>query len=463
MQENTSKSKRKIDKVEETTDTLTGRGGMTLFVKYLHNVGIKQILLNHFGDIKKNNKGITVWEIFKQIFCWFYDGTSRHISYYDQLKVDEGYASVIESAQEDMASSHRIKRFFKLFAWLSGGTFRKILRKLFIWRLKIEKSEVIELTIDTMVMDNDESEKRDGVQPTYKKKKGFQPLQIIWNGKIVDAVFRGGRKHSNYGNTVVNMVKELVKVIRQEYSEKATIILRLDSGFFDEEDLLAFDKLGIGFICTGKMYKVVKEYVSRQEESEWKKYSNDHQEWEYIEFGYRCDSWKKFYRTIYTKASYEGRQKLLDFARPDNVILTNIGVNPVVLINCSAKERRRLSNTKTIIESHHMRGADELPHRGLKDFGFEELPFKRFVPNSAIYYCMLISFFLFETFKEDVLEEVMSVGSYATTVRRKALDFAAKVIDTGRQIILKVTKSVMENLRFRVLWERCQNPIPIIV
>ena len=90
-----------------------------------------------------------------------------------------------------------------------------------LWRLKIEKSEVIDLTIDTMVMDNDESEKRDGVQPTYKKKKGFQPLQIIWNGKIVDAVFRGGRKHSNYGNTVVNMVKELVKVIRQEYSENS--------------------------------------------------------------------------------------------------------------------------------------------------------------------------------------------------------------------------------------------------
>jgi hypothetical protein len=24
-----------------------------------------------------------------------------------------------------------------------------------------------------------------------------------------------------------------------------------------------------------------------------------------------------------------------------------------------------------IIESHHQRGADELPHRGFKDFGFE--------------------------------------------------------------------------------------------
>lgn len=212
------------------------------------------------------------------------------------------------------------------------------------------------------------------------------------------------------------------------------------------------------------MYKGVKEYVGTQPESEWGKYSNGHQEWGYLEFGYRCESWNRFYRAIYTRVSYEGEQRLLDFARPDNVILTNIGVNPKVLVNCSTKEEeRRLVKTEAIIESHHMRGADELPHRGLKDFGFEELPFKRFAPNSAVYYCMLISFFLFETYKEDVLEEVMPIGSYATTVRRKALDFAAKIIGTGRQLILKVTKTVMDNLRFDVLWQRCQNPIPIIV
>jgi hypothetical protein len=74
---------------------------------------------------------------------------------------------------------------------------------------------------------------------------------------------------------------------------------------------------------------------------------------------------------------------------------------------------------------------------------------------------MVISFFLFETFKEDVLEEVIPIESYASTVRRKALDFAAKIVNTGREVILKVTQSVMEQLRFDKLWERCQNPIPI--
>ncbi|GAX60907.1 hypothetical protein SCALIN_C15_0048 [Candidatus Scalindua japonica] len=335
---------------------------------------------------------------------------------------------------------------------------------MFIWRLRRENPEAIDLTLDTMVMDNDEAQKRYGVQPTYKKVKGFQPLQAIWNGKIVDAVFRGGKKHSNYGNTVVNMMRDLVRVIREEYSETVTIIVRLDSGFFDEKILQACDNLGVGFICTGKMYKGVKEYVGVQLEDQWDVYSNRNQEWKYLEFGYRCDSWERFYRAIYTRLSHDGEQRLLDFARPDNVILTNIGVNPKVLANCSTQEEeRRLLHTETIIESHHMRGADELPHRGLKDFGFEELPFKRFVPNSVVYYCMLISFFLFEAFKEDVLEGVLPIGSYATTVRRKALDFAAKIIGTGRQLILKVTRAVMDNLQFDILWQRSQKPVPIII
>ena len=464
MKKNVFKSKCKINDIDVTDDTLTGRGGMALFVKYLSSVEIYPLLQEFSGDIRKSDKGVPVWNIFKQIFCWFYDGTSRHLNSFDQLKADEGYASVIENDQEEMVSSHQIKRFYKSFSWVCGGSFRKILRKMFIWRLRRENPEVIDLTLDTMVMDNDEAQKRYGVQPTYKKVKGFQPLQAIWKGKIVDAIFRGGKKHSNYGNSVVNMMKGLVGVIRKEYRESVTIIIRLDSGFFDEKILRACDDLGVGFICTGKMYKGVKEHVGVQPESQWKSYYNGKQEWKYLEFGYRCDSWKRFYRAIYTRLSYEGEQRLLDFARPDNVILTNIGVNPKVLVNCGTQEeKRRLVKAETIIESHHMRGADELPHRGLKDFGFEELPFKRFVPNSVVYYCMLISFFLFETYKEDVLEGVMPIGSYATTVRRKALDFAAKIIGTGRQLILKVTQVVMDNLQFDILWQRSQTPIPIII
>lgn len=368
--------------------------------------------------------------------------------------------SIIE---KEMVSSHQVKRFFRVFSWLCGGVFRKILKHLFIWRLHIEKPQVIELTIDTMVMDNDEADKRHGVQPTYQGVKGFQPLQIIWNRKIVDTIFRGGKKHSNYGNTVVNMVRDFVNLIRKEYSPTVTIILRMDSGFFDEVNFEAFDGLNIGFICSGKMYKGVREYVESQRDVKWQKYDNGKQEWQYIEFGFRCEVWKRFYRAVYTRPFYEGQQRVFDFARPDNVIITNIGINTEVLAHLSNEEQKEMIKAEAIIRSHHQKGADELPHRGIKEFGFEELPFKRFSANTAFYYCMVIAFFLFEAFKEDVLEDVIPVCSYATTVRRKALDFAAKIVKTGGQIILRVTEAVMEGLRFSKLWERCQKPIPIIV
>ena len=435
---------------------------MALFARYLEQVGIYPLLLSYFGNLRKSNKGLPVWNILKQIFCFFYDGTSRHLVYFDQLKKDEGYAAVIENSEEDMLSSHQIKRFFRVFSWIAGGAFRKILKRLFIWRLKMEKPGIINLTLDTMVMNNNEAKKRHGVQPTYKRYLGFQPLQIIWKRKIVDAIFRGGKKHGNYGNRAVKMVTGLVELIRREYDPNVTIILRMDSGFFDEANLEAFNKLNIGFICTGKIYEKTKEYIKGLPEEGWETYDNGHQQWDYIEFGYRYDGWKKFFRAIYTKPVYEEDQGLLEFARPDNIILTNIGVNPKVIENLSAEKQEETIRAKGIINSHHQRGADELPHRGIKDFGFEELPFKRFGANSAFYYCMVIAFFLFETFKEDVLEEVMPVASYATTVRRKALDFAAKIVKTGREIILKVTQAVMDTLRFENLWKRCQNPVPIV-
>lgn len=79
-----------------------------------------------------------------------------------------------------------------------------------------------------------------------------------------------------------------------------------------------------------------------------------------------------------------------------------------------------------IIECAHGRGPDELVHRALKEFGPETLPFKRFAPNAAFYYTILLAFSLYEAFKEDVCQAVVPIGAYVTTVRRKVVDVAAK-------------------------------------
>jgi len=104
-----ARSSQRINKIGTTTDTITGRGGLALFSRYLEMIGIFDIISLKFGFIRKSSKGLPVWILFKQIFCFFFDGTSRHLTYFDQLKKDKGYAAAIETKPSQMASSHMVK------------------------------------------------------------------------------------------------------------------------------------------------------------------------------------------------------------------------------------------------------------------------------------------------------------------------------------------------------------------
>ena len=130
-----SKINPQIDDISITQDTLTGRGGLSLFVRYLRGIGIEPHLERLFGSLRKNRKGSPVFEIFKQLICFFVDGTSRHVVYFDRLGRDAGYAAAIETAPESMISSHALKRFLRSFWWPRIFLFRRLLQKLFLWRL----------------------------------------------------------------------------------------------------------------------------------------------------------------------------------------------------------------------------------------------------------------------------------------------------------------------------------------
>ena len=71
---------------------------------------------------------------------------------------------------------------------------------------------------------------------------------------------------------------------------------------------------------------------------------------------------------------------------------------------------------------------------------------------------MIIAHFLYETFKRDVTHDILPSVSYPTTFRRQVIDFAAKVVSTGGEIILKVTQTVYEKLNIQEIWRRSGAP-----
>ena len=95
-----------FDGVEITSDTLTGRGGLVLFSRYVRNLELFGDIDRLFGSMRKSSKGLPVTVLFHQLFCFFLDGTSRHLVRFDELKRDDGYAAAIETLPDQMASSH---------------------------------------------------------------------------------------------------------------------------------------------------------------------------------------------------------------------------------------------------------------------------------------------------------------------------------------------------------------------
>lgn len=448
----------KIAAIETTADNLTSRAGLALFGRYLDNVGLTWFIDRWLGPVRKSNKGQSATECLRQILLFFIDGSSRHLSYFDSLKEDAGYAATIERDPGDLLSSHAVKRFFGNFSQGRIWLLRKLLQEIFIWRLCLEKPEVVILDLDVMILDNDEALKRGGVTPTYKKVKGFAPLQMVYGRIIIDAVFRAGHHHSNHKKSTAEMVKHIVHLIRKRYRAEVPIIIRQDSGYFDQKLYHLYEELGIGYLSGGKLYKEIKEYVAQWPADRWSTHRNDHQEWSYVEFGDRRKDWKRFRRVIYCRPAYEDRQRLLEFARPDTLIYTNLGCGGAVDLMLKEAGSADLLSPSVLIGCYHGRGRDELVHRALKDFIDEQLPFKRFRQNHAFYYTALIAFALFESFKSDVTAPVVAITAYPSTLRRSLIDVAGKIVTHSGRVVLKVTGAVMERLRFDELWQRCQSP-----
>ncbi|WP_428108377.1 transposase [Caldisericum sp.] len=100
-------------------------------------------------------------------------------------------------------------------------------------------------------MDNNDAKIRGGVPPTYKRVKGFQPLQVYWNGYLIDAVFRGGIS-INHSDTVRESLTHIIKRIRKEYRKDVPILVLTDAGFFNEDNFEALEKLNVAYISRRK-------------------------------------------------------------------------------------------------------------------------------------------------------------------------------------------------------------------
>ena len=130
----------KISDVEITNDTLSGRGGLSLLLRYIDNTGIYSLIEEKFGHLRQSSKGVSIGECARQFMAFGMDGTNHSIARFDELKRDPGYAAVQERNIGELLSTASMKRFFSKFNGTTYASFRSLLNELFIWRFEARET-----------------------------------------------------------------------------------------------------------------------------------------------------------------------------------------------------------------------------------------------------------------------------------------------------------------------------------
>ena len=104
----------------------------------------------------------------------------------------------------------------------------------------------------------------------------------------------------------------------------------------------------MGYVCGGKLYKGVQDYLGSLDASCFKDYNKGDQTWDFVEFGDKPGSWSRYRRAIFCRPTYENRQGLLEFSRPDTLIYTNLGMGQVVDAQLRAAGKEELLSLKVV-------------------------------------------------------------------------------------------------------------------
>lgn len=456
----------RINQVKYTDKILTASAGLLPFSLFLENSGLLTSSLKTLNFSKKSAKGQSFRSILKQILCFMTVGKSNALSHFDYLGNDPGYAAVLEMYQNQLVSSHTVKRILRSMTSLlrhpdnQGDDhfhpFRNLLELLFRHMLRYRKPESVVISIDSMVLDNDLARKREGCAPTYKKVTGFHPLHAVWDGLFIDAIFRPGNHHSNHKDQVSGMIRRITAVIREELGKDVNILFRMDSGYYDQKLMSCCEELKVKYLISARDSGDHWEQADEVAEDDWKIYDNGHQKWHYCSYSKKLNSWgqvRTFYHLIPAFDKDEKMQQMMSFGRMVSLVVTNL--EEADFTRLATEEEKHWQDV--LIALHHGRGADELVHRQIKEFGGERMPFKRYEMNGVWYYLRILSSNCHQYFDEGILMKFKEAREYVSTTRRRLFCVAGQIVKkNGRR--LDIQRQTGEMMKFREILDLCRKP-----
>ncbi len=358
---------------EADETSLTSFAGLVIYQRLLSRLGIKKQLRECFGHLRHSatyrGQDIVLWLVVHLLLGF---RKLRDRDYYHDDPMVQRILGL--NRLPDVATISRT--LSKVDAKAVAG-YQTISRNLVLDRLESERLARVTLDFDGSVLSTGRHAEGTAIGFNKKKKgaRSYYPLFCIvaQTAQILDLHHRPGNVHDSNG--AKPFIASCVEEVRGRLPQ-AALETRVDSAFFDEEQLVALDEEGVEFTASVPFARFPKFKKIIEARQRWRRIDDT---WSYFECDWKPDCWKQRFRIIVVRQKKAVPLKgpiQLDLFEPRSheydyqVIVTN-----------------KKSSAKHVMQFHHGRGSQEGVFAESKQFcQLEYVPVRTLCGNQV--YCL---------------------------------------------------------------------------
>ena len=302
---------------------------------------------------------------------------------------------------------------------------------------------------------------------TYKKEKGFQPMNAYWHeqGLVLHTEFRDGNVPSNYN--VPEFVKAAFGNVPKEINSR---FLRMDSAGYNFDLMEYCDKEGIGFSISTPLCKSLKADIRRIKDNEWsdlpfttvqllkghKSEENSEESlWQWCELDYVPDDPRgDKYRYIVVRSRIVEQKELFDSKEEEQEEKKKTykkgGVRYRLRVIVTNQNHM---DGESLFHWHNKRcGYSERVHSVMKsDLAGGQFPSNKFGVNSFWWIMMVISLDIMELYKRLILGKTWA-NRRLKAIRFRFIYCVGRIEQRARQIFVHIRQAAFwDKLRIKIM------------
>lgn len=416
-------------KLSTTNDQLTSRAGLLTVALMIERLDLSKHLDEAFPKLK-SNRAISASSYLETLILMQHQGLF-HLDDVKHLHEDQALSQVlgIERIPKASALGNWLRRMGKSQRGLQA--LEKVNQHLL--KAALHKRKGVTLDIDATEIISHKAE----AKWTYNKNQGYMPMvgHIAEVGMVVACDFREGNQPPAKDNLA------FIEQCQSALPDGCFVQnLRIDAAGYQVKIIQHCEQHNLYYAIRAKMSASIKEQIEALDDKDWQPLIYKNGEQSRSQSTCRIVHWITNHETplnlVIQRKPLKGQSDLpLDEIIADTTEISHQGYLYRAIV-CNREEW----TDSQIIHWYNQRGEDsENRIKELKlDFGGDVLPCSDFDANALYFMICALSFNLFALMRQLLPEEY--AHHRVITLRWKVCAIAAKVVRTGRQILIKMTR-----------------------